>query len=153
MMGGNNFTEADNYSPEELKQFREIFAEDVKRYNAANRRYAYPILMVILAGFAALFCSFLFSRSQSPIKWLAHDGIFLIFAGLISFAVVLTILQKKLKCPACHDLFLGDIGEYCPECGAGSLEPANWLGARHCNACGKNLSSGRNRNFRYKACT
>jgi hypothetical protein len=149
----NNFKETGDYSPEELKQFREIFAGDLKRYRAADRRYAYPVLIVILAGFAAVFCSFLLSHSQSPIKWLLGAGIFLVFAGIISIAVVMTLLQKKLKCPACHDSFLGEIGEYCPECGSGSLEPANWLGARHCNSCGKNILSGKNRTFRYKACT
>jgi hypothetical protein len=149
----NNLKKAGDYSPEELKQFREIFAADLKQYRADERRCAYPILMVILAGFAAVVCSFLFSHSRSPIKWLVYAGIFLAFGGIISIAIVMTILQKKLKCPACHDSFLGEIGDYCPECGSDSLEPPNWLGARHCNSCGKNLLSGKNRSFRYKACT
>lgn len=152
-MAENNFKEPGDYSPEELKRFREIFAEDLKQYRSADQRCAYPVLIVILAGFAAVVCSFLLSHSQSPIKWLLGVGIFLALAGLLLFAIVLTIIEKKLKCPACHDSFLGEIADYCPECGGGSLESPNWIGARHCNSCGKKILSGKNRTFRYKACT
>jgi RNA polymerase subunit RPABC4/transcription elongation factor Spt4 len=108
-------------------------------------------LIVFLAGFAAVVCSYLLS--QPPTKWLFGVGIFLVAAGIILIAIAAFSLQKKLECPACHNLFLDEIGEYCPECGSASLEPPNWLGTRHCNSCGKNLLGGKNRSFRYKACT
>jgi hypothetical protein len=146
-----NFKEVGDCSPEELKQFREIFATDLKENQTTERRYANPILIVILAGFAAIVCSYLLF--QTPAKWLLGAGIFLIAAGIISIAIAAFSLQKKLKCPACHNLFLGSIGECCPECGSASLEPGDWLGIRHCNSCGKDLRGGKNRNFRYKACT
>lgn len=147
----NNFKKAGDNSPEELKQFREIFATDLKQNQAIERRYANSILIVFLAGFAAVVCSYLLS--QSPRKWLFGAGFFLVAAGIISSAIAAFSLQKKLKCPACHNSFLGQIGEHCPECGYVSLEPPNWFGARHCNSCGKNLLGGKNRSFRYKACT
>jgi hypothetical protein len=147
----NNLKEAGGHSPEELKQFREMFAADLEQYRATERRRAIPILVVFLAGFAAVVCSFLFS--QHPVKWLLGAGIFLVAAGLVSLATAAVSFQKGLKCPACHNQFIDDIGECCPECGSTPLEPADWLGARHCNACGKNLRIGRNRNFKYKACT
>jgi RNA polymerase subunit RPABC4/transcription elongation factor Spt4 len=147
----DNFKEASNCSPEKLKQFREIFATDLKQNQAIERRYSKFILIVFLAGFTAVVCSYLLS--QPPTKWLFGAGIFLVAAGIISIAIAAFSLQKKLKCPACHNSFLGEIGEYCPECGSASLEPANWLGAWHCNSCGKNLWGGKNRSFRYKACT
>jgi RNA polymerase subunit RPABC4/transcription elongation factor Spt4 len=147
----NNFKEASNYSPEELKQFREIFAADLKQNQAIERRYANSILILFSTGFAAVVCSYLLF--QPPTKWLFGAGIFLVAIGIISIAIAAFSLQKKLKCPACHNSFLGEIGEYCPECGSASLEPPNWLGARHCNSCGKNLLGGKNRSFKYKACT
>jgi len=147
----NNSKKVGDYSPEELKQFREMFAVDLKQYRATNRRYANPILVVILVGFAAIFCSFLLS--QTLIRWLLGAGICLIAAGVIIIAIAASSLQKKLLCPACHDLFIDEIGECCPECGSASLESGDWIGTQHCNACGKNLRIGRNRNFRYKACT
>jgi hypothetical protein len=147
----DNFKKADDYSPEELKQFRGIFAADLKQTRATERQYTNPILIVFLVGFAAVVCSYLLS--QPPSKWLLGAGIFLIVTGIISIAVAAFSLQKKLKCPACHNSFVGEIGEYCPECGSALLEPANLLGARHCNSCGKNLLGGKNRSFRYKACT
>jgi hypothetical protein len=146
-----NFKKAAEYSSEELKQFREIFATDLKQNQAIERRCANSILILFLAGFAAVVCSYLFS--QPPTKWLFGVGIFLVAAGIISIAIAAFSLQKKLKCPACHNSFLGEIGEYCPECGSASLEPPNWLGARHCNSCRKNLLGGKNPSFRYKACT
>jgi hypothetical protein len=148
----NNFKGINNYSPEELKQFREIFAVELKQYRASDRRYANPILVVILVGFAAVVCAFVLS--QHPIKWLLGAGIILIAAGLVSIALAMSAIQKKLICPACQNLFLDEIGECCPECGSASLEPPGLvLGGRRCRACGKNLLSGKNRNFRYRACT
>jgi hypothetical protein len=151
VMADDNFPKAGVYSPEELKQFREIFAADLKQYRANDRRYANPVLVMFLAGFAAVVCSFVIS--QHPIHWLLGVGIFLIVAGFIALVVAASSLQKNLTCPACHNVFLDNIDKCCPECGSVSLDPADWLGARHCRACGKNIRSGKNRNFRYKACT
>lgn len=142
---------AGDYSPGELKQFREIFAADLKEYQATERRYANRILIVFLAGLAAVFCSFLLYQNVN--KWLFGLGVFAVALGMILSAIAAFSLHKKLNCPACHNLFLGGYGEFCPECGSASLEPANWLGAQHCNSCGKNLYGGKNRNFGYKACT
>jgi len=139
------------YPAEEITRFQKTFAEDLKQYRAADRRYATPIMLVLLAGFAAVICSFVLS--QTRIKWLLGAGIFLIAAGFIAFVAAAVLLQKKLMCHACHQLFLDDLDAYCPECGSAALEPADWSDARHCNACGKNLRGGRNRNYRYKACT
>jgi len=140
-----------HYSYEELARFQKTFAEDLKQYRAVDRRCAMPILAVLLAGFAALVCSFVLS--QTLIKWLLGAGIFLIAAGFIVFVTAAVLIQKKLTCPACHQMFLDDLDACCPECGSAGLEPADWSGARHCNACGKNLRGGRNRNYRHKACT
>lgn len=144
-------TEAGNYSPEELAQFRAVFAADLKQNQATDRRYATPILAVIVAGFAAVLCSYMLS--QSPIKWLLIAGITLIAGGLVAMAVAVIVLQKELKCPACHNVFVDEIGDCCPECGSASLEREGLLDIPHCNSCGRDLRSGKARNFRYKACT
>ena len=148
----NNFKKAGQYSPEQLKRFRELFAADLKQYRATDRRYANPILVVFLVGIAAVFGSYLLS-SQPPIKWLLGAGVVLVAAGFISIAVAASSLQQQLKCPACQNLFIDEIAECCPECGSAPLPLAAGLGARRCPACGKNLIAGKNRNFRYKSCT
>ncbi len=148
----NNFKKVGQYSPEELKQFQEIFAADLKQNRAADRRYANPLLVVFLLGIGAVVCSYLLA-SQPPIHWLLGVGIVLIAAGLISVAVAASSLQKQLKCPACHGQFIDDIDKYCPECGSASLGRGGAFGAMQCNSCGKKLLSGKNRTFRYKACT
>jgi RNA polymerase subunit RPABC4/transcription elongation factor Spt4 len=148
----NDFNKVGHYSPGELNQFREIFATDLKRYRAIDRRYAYQLLVVFLVGVAALACGYLLP-SQPPNKWLLGVGIVLIAGVLVSVAVAASSLEKQLKCPACHNLFIDDIGEHCPECGSASLARGGAFGALHCNSCGKKLITGKNRSFRYKACT
>jgi RNA polymerase subunit RPABC4/transcription elongation factor Spt4 len=148
----NNFKKVGHYSPEEQRQFEQIFATDLKRYRATDRRYANPLLVVFLVGVAAVACAYLLS-SQPPNKWLLGFGIVLIAGALVSVAVAASSLEKQLKCPACHNLFIDDIGEYCPECGSASLARGGAFGARYCNSCGNKLITGKNRSFRYKACT
>jgi RNA polymerase subunit RPABC4/transcription elongation factor Spt4 len=148
----NNFKKVGQYSPAELEQFQKIFAADLKQYRATDRRYANPLLVVFLLGVAAVVCSYLLS-SQPPIQWLLGVGIVLIAGVLVSVAVAASSLEKQLKCPVCHSLFIDDIEKYCPECGSASLGRGGAFGAIHCNSCGKKLISGKNRNFRYKACT
>jgi len=138
-------------SLEELQRFQEKFAADLKQHRDSERRFALPILLVFIVGFAAVFCSFLLFHP--PATWLFVAGFVLIAIGLILIAVTATVFQKKLICPACRHSFMDEIDECCPACGSPSLEPKNWRGARHCNFCGKDLVSGKNRNFKYKACT
>ena len=143
--------ELTGYSLEELQHFREKFAADLKQSQTVERRFALPILMIFLAGFAAIFSSFLLF--QPPITWLFITGFVLVAVGLFSIAVTASAFQRKLICPACHQWFIEEIDECCPECGSDDLEMRNWRGARHCNFCGKDLVSGKHRNFKYKACT
>lgn len=138
-------------SLEELRQFRETFAANLKASWTAERRFARPILMFLLAGFAAIFCSFLLF--QPPAKWLFITGFVLVAIGLVWLAAAATRFQRTLICPACRNSFIDKIDGFCPECGSDSLEVQNWHGARHCNFCGKDLVSGKHRNFKYRACT
>jgi RNA polymerase subunit RPABC4/transcription elongation factor Spt4 len=147
----NHFKAGGACPPEELNQFRERYAADLQRCRATDRRCAGPILVCFLAGFTALVCAYVLS--QHCIQWLLGTGIFLIVAGLIALAIAASALQRQLKCPACQNLFLSELGNFCPECGSAGLEEGDWLGARHCNGCGKNIRGGKNRNFKYKACS
>jgi RNA polymerase subunit RPABC4/transcription elongation factor Spt4 len=138
-------------SLEELQRFKEGFAAELKLNRASERRFALPILMIFLAGFAAIFCSFLLFHP--PLTWLFITGFVMVAIALILMAVTATVYQRKLICPACRHSFMDAIDECCPECGSPSLEMRDWRGGRHCNFCGKDLVSGKNRNFKYKACT
>jgi RNA polymerase subunit RPABC4/transcription elongation factor Spt4 len=137
-------------SLEELQRFRDEFAAELKQNRASERRFALPILMIFVAGFAAIFCSFLLFHP--PVTWLFITGFGLVGLGLILIAVTATKFQRRLICPACRHSFIDELAEFCPECGSDSLD-SNWRGKRHCNFCGKDLVSGKNRNFKYKACT
>ena len=142
--------EVGDYSADELKRFREVFAADLRQSKATEQRYAHPLLVVLLVGLAATICACLLSRP--PTAWLFGVGFFCFAAGMIAVVIVAYTLPK-LKCPACHNFLFGEFGRYCPECGSASLEPRGWLNTPHCNSCGKDLWSGKGRNFRYKTCT
>lgn len=136
---------------DELQHFREKFKARLKERTASAQKFAVPILMVFVAGFGAVFSSFLLF--QPAVTWLFLAGLGLVAAGLYLMAITATVFQRKLECPACHNLLVDGIDEYCPECGEGPLEQGNWRGARRCPSCGKKLVNGRNRNFKYRACT
>jgi RNA polymerase subunit RPABC4/transcription elongation factor Spt4 len=138
-------------SLEELHRYQETFAAELKEYRASERRFALPVLAIFLVGFAAIFCSFLLFKP--PSLWLFVTGFVLVAIGLILIAVTATIFQRKLICPACRHHFIEEINDCCPECGSPALGSPDWRGARHCNFCDKDLVSGKNRNFKYKACT
>ena len=145
-----SFKEVGDYSSEELNQFRGIFAADLKQYRAIERRYAHPLLVIFLLGMACVaYASYL---SQPPVAWLFGIGVFFFAGGMIGF-VVAAFSLPKLKCPACQKSPFTEFGNYCPECGSVSLKPKGWLNTPHCNSCGKDLRSGKGRNFRYKTCT
>jgi len=74
----DNFKAIPDCSPEEIRQYRERFAADLKQYRATEKRYALPVLLVFLAGFSALIYSYVLS--PHPIKWLLATGIVLIIA-------------------------------------------------------------------------
>lgn len=144
-------SEVTGYSLEELEYFRKAFAAEVKEYRAKERRFVLPILVLILTGFVAVFCSFLLF--QPPLTWLLVTGFALVASGLILMAITAAPFERRLVCPACHNYFLEEIQECCPECGSLALDFESGRGARHCNTCGKDLRNGKHRNFRYKACT
>jgi hypothetical protein len=50
-----NFKKVGNYSPEELKQFREMFAMDLERYRTEKRRFMIPLTAAIVVGLVAFF--------------------------------------------------------------------------------------------------
>jgi hypothetical protein len=142
--------EVGDYSADELKRFRGVFAADLRQSKAKEQRYAHPLLAVLLVGLAAIICASLLS--QPPIAWLFDLGFFVFAAGMVAVVVVAYSLPK-LKCPACHSFFSGELGRYCPECGSASLELKGWLNTPHCNSCKKDLRGGKGRNFKYKTCT
>jgi RNA polymerase subunit RPABC4/transcription elongation factor Spt4 len=143
--------EVTGYSLEELEHFRKEFSAEVKAHQAKERRFVLPILFLIVVGLGVVFYFPLLF--QPPLIWLLVAGFALVVAGIIFMAITAATFQQKLICPACHNDFIGEMQECCPECGSFSLGPQNWRGARHCNACRKNLRFGKNRNFKYKACT
>ena len=149
-MNETNFKKVGDYSPAEMKQFREIFAADLKQYRANEKRFAHPLLVIFLVGLAAIICAC--SLSQPPIAWLFYVGFFIVAAGMITI-VIAAFSLPKLKCPACNNFLFGGFGQYCPECGSASLEPKGWLNTPHCNSCGKDLRSGKGCNFKNKNCT
>lgn len=139
------------YSLEELERFREGFSAEIEEHQAQAHRFALPILALFIASFAAVLCASLLFHP--PLTWLLITGFALVAIELLLITIMAIAFRHEPICPACHNYFIEEIQDYCPECGSSSLGSHDWRGARRCNACGKNLRAGKNRNFKYKACT
>ena len=88
----NNFKKVSDYSPDELKRFRETFASDLKQYRVTEQRYAHPLLVVLLVGLASVICSCLLS--QPPLAWLFSAGIFVFALGMVEFLLLFYYFQN-----------------------------------------------------------
>jgi RNA polymerase subunit RPABC4/transcription elongation factor Spt4 len=139
------------YTWEELAHFRRKFSAEIEDHQAKARRFALPILILFAAGLGAVLYSFLCVRP--PLTWLLIAGFALVATGLILTLITGIASQSELVCPACRNYFIEEIQDHCPECGSTSLGYQDWRGSRECRTCGKNLRPGKNRNFKYKACT
>ena len=87
-----NFKKVGDYSPEELKQFQEVFAADLKQWRANERRIAHPALVILLVGLAAIICACLLS--QPPIAWLFRIGFLIVAAGMVAVVIAVFSLTK-----------------------------------------------------------
>jgi len=143
--------EVSGYSLEELEHFRKIFSAEIREHEAKARRFAVPILILFVAGFGAVLYSLL--CVQPPLIWLLIAGLALVATGLVLGTIMAIAFRQELTCPACHNYFIEEIQDCCPECGSSSIGFHDWRGWRHCDSCGKDLRTGSNRNFKYKACT
>lgn len=112
---------------------------------AAYRRYrAYWMASVLGAIVPPVILS---SIDAAILVWLIPVSIIL---GVI--AVVALIRAPRLSCPACSYDVCRDIENYCPECGADSLQRAPMFGFK-CLGCDKTLRRGRRRSYRIRYCT
>jgi hypothetical protein len=143
--------EIGGHSLEELTAYRNEFGAELKKNRAFVRRFALPILAAFISGFIAIICSLLFCHP--PALWLFVTGFILIAIGLVIMAVAATLFHRTLICPSCNHDFIDDIHECCPECGSHGVEWRKYYGERYCPGCKKSLVTGRNRNFKYRACT
>lgn len=146
-----NTLTAANYSPEEIKKFQETFGVELKQFRTIQGRYGWAIMIVFFVGFVSIFCSKTIFPSFP--KWVLAGFFVLFFAVFISAVIILVLLQKKVKCPACDNPFFGQVGKFCPECGSDSVMRGNWGFVPHCNSCGKKLITGKHQNFKRKCCT
>jgi hypothetical protein len=60
--------ELTDYSFEELKRFRKDFSAEIKAHQSKARRFAVPILILFVAGFGAVFYSFLLFQRKRHAK-------------------------------------------------------------------------------------
>jgi hypothetical protein len=136
---------ADEYSIDELMQFREQFAPIAQRCRKLKRRnricfFAGIIWMAIPLTKLSVFSDILPKSLQTSLQNLMVGwplGVLLWFLLTIVFWVQLL----RFECPACHNrLASRRLGSYCPECGSDQLEAGNWYRAWRCNACGKRLA-------------
>jgi hypothetical protein len=131
------------WSEEEQKRFREIFAPTAKECRSASK-YAQVFL-----GIGMVVCLSCFTLPKGFMPWAA--GI-VVICWLIVLSLKLSLVS--VDCPACRcALNSPDFGDYCPECGAGKLVPAELFRAARCNACHKRFVSRSRRNYKIRACT
>lgn len=130
------------FTEEEQRRFREIFAPGARKYRFISRF----VRAIVGICFVIASTGFLLSKI-----FLGFVGVLFVFWSVL---LLFSLIQSELKCPACHEKPLSrDLGSYCPECGAASIQPGGWLRSPRCDSCRKTLRWRKRRWYRVRACT
>jgi hypothetical protein len=139
-----------NYTAEQLKNFQNEFALQIKQNKKIHSQFAYPLLGIVLVGFVSIAIAHL--DFNPPVAWLVNLGILLgCMAGIGCIAAIFFI--PKFRCPACGSSFCNGVLEHCPECGSNGIAVQGWLKKQYCKRCQKHLNVGKQRNFSYRFCS
>ena len=128
-------------APKEAGPVEALFGPVAERYRRRLRRF----MVATLAGFSILLPAGLLPDRLLP--WIAVPGTFLIFAGILLYFTL-----PSLLCPGCGGRADGAFGPFCPECGSAGLQRPRVSAAR-CNRCERAIGSGVVRNYRIRFCT
>jgi len=130
---------AGDYQTDELDRFRAEFRPVAERY----RRRARISYLFIALGAACVLVGL-----ASPVRPDWPVG------GFVAcwLALALMAIWPAPTCPACHNGVSGDLGPYCPDCGAQAVQQGGWLRVPHCNSC-KIALHWRRRLYTIRACT
>jgi len=133
------------YSPEDVRRLQAEFAPVAARY----RRHT----VIALCGILVLIACIATDRFLSRPILKEEFGTGLILFGIIAAAV---LLAPDLTCPGCSNDMDDEPADYCPECGACSVQPRTTFGSASCRTCGKTLYHGpgyKNRRYKIRFCT
>lgn len=135
------------YTTEEAARYRQMFAPVAERYRRDGR--------IFVAGvFAYIFCiiAALLTDIESSLRWLIIGAVYVI--AVVFVLRLAFVRQQVLACPACHGALKRNLGDHCPQCGGGPLQPGKWFRARRCSACGASVRrSKRGQILGVRACT
>lgn len=134
-------TFVDRFATPGRPSFETAFAARARRYRLSTR-----IAIVLLVGFALG----LVAAVTLPVP--ARPWIALPSATLLPLAVLIHLVNLRLRCPSCRRALTPAKGRYCPQCGAeGYL-----AGSRRCDDCGGRIeeeTADSARSYRVRGCT
>ncbi|HEY1170084.1 MAG TPA: hypothetical protein VGH19_01835 [Verrucomicrobiae bacterium] len=131
-----------NYSQAEQDELKARFQPVAARYR---------LLGWLAFAAAAPICLWLIAVTVFSVR----GGAWLLVAcgvSLIGFTVI-ALFTPKLICPGCEKQTDRGQGNFCPECGAETLGPGDWLRHPHCRTCDKTMRRGKNRHYTIRYCT
>ena len=133
----DRFTAPGRYS------FEAAFAPRARRYRRTNR-----IGVGLLVGFGVgLLSAVNLPVSDSSQLWIALPS-----ALLLPLAVLVHLINLRLRCPSCRRALTPAKGRYCPQCGSEEY----LAGSGRCEDCGgliKEASGDDARSYRVRGCT
>jgi hypothetical protein len=113
----------DRFASPGRHSFEAAFAPRSRRYRLSTR-----IAIVLLVGFAFG----LFAAVGLPLSESARVRIVLPSVALLPLAVLIHLLNLRLRCPSCRKALTPAKGDYCPQCGTEGYR----AGSHWCQECG-----------------
>jgi len=141
--GGLPPTFVDRFSTPGRHSFEAAFARRARRHRLSTR-----IVLSLLIGFGLG----LSAAAMLPVSEVARLWIVGLSAALLPIAVLVHVVNLRLRCPSCRRPLAPAKGRYCPQCGSG----AYLAGSGQCDDCGARIEeeTGEDaRSYRIRGCT
>jgi len=133
----------DRFAESGRTSFEAAFARRARRHRISGRA-----VVLLLVGFALG----LLAAVKLPVSEAARMGIALASATLLPLAVLVHLINLRLRCPSCSRKLTPAKGRYCPQCGTDRYR----AGSGQCDDCGVRIDEGSGddaRSYRVRGCT
>jgi len=110
-------------------------------------------MMVIALSCMVVAIVFMFFPA-SRYHYVGNAAFGLFFVLFMSSAAISGFSMPKLVCPQCANNLLGDVDEFCPECGSQQIKRGGFFAAPRCLSCKRSLRRNKGRpQYKIRACT
>jgi Zn finger protein HypA/HybF involved in hydrogenase expression len=136
-------TFVDRFATTGRRSFEAAFAPRARRYRRSTR-----IVIVLLIGFGLGSLAAI----NLPVPENARLWIVLPSAALLPLAVLIHLVNLRLRCPSCRRSLTPAKGRYCPQCGGEGYQ----AGSGRCEDCGGRIeeeTAEDSRSYRVRGCT